>query len=98
MIEQIDLEQIPSQTFGVILNDQDCIISLYTRGANIYCDLSINDSPIITGAICLDRQNIIPYEYLGFNGNLMFIDQEGQLDPDYTQFNDRFVLVYSDEF
>lgn len=98
MIQSIDVENIPSQELGVVLNEQNCIIDLYTRGGYLYCDIEADDVTIITGAICLNNQNIIPYGYRGFNGNLRFVDLDGETDPVYTGFNDRYMLVYSDEF
>jgi hypothetical protein len=32
--------------------------------------------------------------YLGFNGDLSFMDLDGLLDPDYTGLGERFQLIY----
>ena len=54
----------------------------------------VNDVLIVAGMICLDRVRIVRHEYLGFIGNLVFIDTQGTSDPEYTGFGSRYLLIY----
>lgn len=96
MLYQIPLEAIPSQTFGIMLGEQECRITLETRGDELYFGLNLNNVNIYSGVICRDRINLTPYEYRGFVGSLYFADIQGQDDPIYNGLNDRFLLIYDD--
>lgn len=94
MIELIPLEKTPAQSFGIVLDEQECRISIYMRGDNLYFDLYKNNEPVYLGSICYDRVDLTPLEYRGFNGHLFFLDIEGKNDPDYNLFDERYFLVY----
>ncbi|HFX7230513.1 TPA: hypothetical protein ACIFST_000048 [Citrobacter farmeri] len=40
---------------------------------------------------------MVRYKYLGFSGDLVFLDNAGQLDPSYEGLGGRFVLYYIEE-
>jgi hypothetical protein len=44
--------------------------------------------------MCMDRVKLVRHAYLGFIGNLGFIDTQGKTDPDYTGFGARYQLIY----
>ncbi|GAN63005.1 hypothetical protein AA0313_1445 [Acetobacter indonesiensis NRIC 0313] len=44
---------------------------------------------------CRDRVGLVQRKYLGFTGELTFLDTQGTSDPQYTSLNDRWLLVYS---
>lgn len=99
---------VPAQTFQVVLNGQNCSFSLYTRtgydftditlsttNTNLYMDLSVNGVPITTGVICLNQKRLlVNRQYLGFVGDLMFIDMQGTEDPQYSGLGSRWQFVY----
>lgn len=99
---------VPAQTFQAVLNGQNCQFSLYTRtgydfndltlstpDTNLYMDLTVNGTSITVGAICLNEKRLlINRRYLGFVGDLMFIDTQGTKDPEYTGLGTRWQLVY----
>lgn len=37
---------------------------------------------------------LVSREYAGFSGNLLFIDTQGDKDPDYLSLGSRYSLVY----
>ena len=95
---QIPLASIPSQSFTIVLNNQDCLIALYARGEHYYFDLSVNGEILYQGMIVDTEQNLTPYKYKGFVGSLSLIDLDGKSSkPDYNEFGNRFILVYDDE-
>jgi hypothetical protein len=95
----LSLSAEPSQTLSVTLNAQSCQIAVYRLGVDdnvhLYLDLSVAGVPIITGKVCrnLDRM-LLGSEYRGFQGDLMFIDTQGDTDPVYTGLGTRYELLY----
>ncbi|TAL90900.1 MAG: hypothetical protein EPN62_00760 [Candidimonas sp.] len=90
----IPLQSIPSQTLDVQLSNQNCTINVYQKTTGLYLDLLINNAAVKTAILCRDRVKLIRDEYLGFIGDLVFVDTQGLNDPDYTGLGVRFVLVY----
>lgn len=86
-----------SQTFGVQLDKQDCNINIYQKSTGLYLDLSVAGTPIINARLCLDRVKLVGLKYLGFSGDLVFIDTQGLSDPTYDGLNSRYLLVYFSE-
>lgn len=93
-ISLIPIQAIPDQTFVVELNDKDCEIHIYLRYRYMYMDVKVEDEVIVQGQICLNNTNIIQYSHLNFKGNLRFIDTQGNDDPYYSSFGERFALAY----
>lgn len=60
----------------------------------LYCSLISDGIKRWDSAPCLNGVNINSFEYLGFIGDLVFLDTEGNDDPDYSQLSSRFVLLY----
>lgn len=49
---------------------------------------------IITGVLCQDRNRIVRDTYLGFVGDLAFIDTRGTSDPTRADLGTRYLLTY----
>jgi len=93
----ISLEPVKEQTVNVTLNQQQCSIRLVQRESAIYMDLSVNNVPLIQGVPCLYANRMVRYSYLGFSGDLVFLDKQGQSDPDFSGLGSRFLLFYMTE-
>lgn len=93
----ISLEPVKEQTVNVSLNQQQCSIRLVQRESAIYMDLSVNDVPLIQGVPCLYANKMVRYSYLGFSGDLIFLDSQGTSDPSYEGLGGRFKLFYMTE-
>lgn len=93
-MQVIPLTAVPSQTLTVVLSNQTCQITVYQRAQGLFCDLSVNNSPIILSVLCENLNRIVRSVYLGFIGDLCFLDNEGSNDPDYTGLGSRFSLMY----
>lgn len=93
----VSLENKKSQSVSVSLDGQDCLIRLIQRESFIYMDLTVNNVPIMQGVPCLYANKIIRYKYLGFSGDLFFLDNQGESDPHYDGLTDRFPLYYITE-
>jgi len=90
----IPINPVPSQVLNVQLADQACTIRIYQKFYGIYLDLLVSDVLIIGGVKCEDRNRIVRDIYLGFLGDLTFIDNQGLSDPTFTGLGSRFSLAY----
>jgi len=90
----IPLQPVPSQILSVVLDNQNCQISIYQRFFGLYLDLVVNAIPVRAGASCLNNNRIIRYKYLPFIGDLVFFDTQGSNDPDFTGLGGRYQFAY----
>lgn len=93
-MQQISLQASKSQEVSVTLNNQSCKIKLHQRSTGFYMDLYVNDSPIMQGVICLNCNFMVRYKYLGFSGDLVFVDTKGANDPVWDEIGTRYQLYY----
>ena len=92
----IPLSPVPSQTLSIALGGKNYEIIVYTLGEQnkLYFDLYNQGAPIIKCVLCHDRVKLIQLAYLGFSGDLTFVDTQGQDDPIYSGLGSRFLLAY----
>lgn len=93
----ISLSAEKEQTVTVTLNNQSCVIRLVQRDSGLYMDLSVDDNPIIQGIPCWYGNKMVRYSYLGFIGDFIFLDKQGESDPEYSGLGDRYLLLYLEE-
>lgn len=88
-----------SQTFSVVLAEQSCKVDLYQKYSGFYCNLYLDNELVIGGVICENINRIVRDPYLGFVGDLIFIDTQGSDDPDYSTdgLGTRFLFAYLTE-
>ena len=79
----IPITPVASQSFSVQLGTQNCKINLYQKGTEI-----------VSSMICLNEVGLVRETYLGFVGQLLFIDTLGSSDPYYTDLGTRYILTY----
>lgn len=90
----INLAKTPSQSFKINLAMQQCELKIYQKGDYVYCDLTLDEVVQWTGVKCKTGVLIKPVDYVAFKGNLRFRDLQGDEDPVYMGFGDRWVLEY----
>lgn len=96
-MEIIPLRAIPNQTVIVRLLEQVTQLNVYQKPQGLFIDVLVNNAPIVMGVICQDRNAIVRDAYLGFIGDIAFLDNEGTEDPIYTGLGSagsRFSLAY----
>jgi hypothetical protein len=93
-MQTIPLEAVPNQSLRTLLGAQDCTIRLRTLTTGLYMDLFVGSLPMKTGVLCCDRTLIVRYPYLGFSGDLAFMDTQGTENPAYSGLGVRWVLNY----
>lgn len=90
----VPLLAVPAQTVAVSLGNQSCRVNVYYRTTGLFCDLLVNDVQIIGGVICQHTNLIVRDPYLGFIGDLAFLDQQGGEDPQWQGLGIRWILGY----
>ena len=93
-MQTIPLQAVPNQTLRTTLGAQSCTIRVYTLSTGLYLDLLVAGVPIVSAMICQDRTLIVREAYLGFVGDLAFMDTQGGDDPLYAGLGERWVLLY----
>lgn len=94
MIIEVPLSQVPSQSFQIVLNSQNCGLYFTTRLGRVFSDLVIDNVYIWRSVICHDRSPIRQFTVQDLVGNLVFQDQEGANDPQWPYFGTRYRLYY----
>lgn len=101
MSQIVPLSAIPAQTLSIVLNGQNCQISVYTLSTGLFLDLSVGGVQILTAMICRNAaQLLLDRTYLGFVGDLVFVDTQANptlfdgADPVYTGLGAQFQLIY----
>lgn len=92
----VPLQPIANQTVQAQLNNQACTISVFQYAYGLFITLYVGNTLIVASVICENLVLLVLGSYLGFSGNLLFVDTQGEENPVYTGFgpNGRFQLVY----
>lgn len=93
----VPLSPIPSQTLKIVLDDQDCEISVLTRGPNLYLDLTVDGVIIQQGALLLNYVSAIQIPSRSFKGTLAMFDTQGNEAPRWDGLGSRWLLFYWSE-
>ncbi|QDX29561.1 phage baseplate plug family protein [Dickeya poaceiphila] len=83
-----------SQEISITLGGQSCRIKIHQRTTGLYMDLYVGEKAIMQGVICLNCNRMVRYKYLGFIGDLVFSDMEGDTDPVWDGLGSRYKLYY----
>lgn len=90
----IPTQAVANQAITVTLGGQSCQINIYQKLYGLFVDLYVLDALIVAGAPALNLNRIVRSTYLGFVGDLIFIDTQGGDDPTDTGLGTRFHLAY----
>jgi hypothetical protein len=91
---QIPLQAVPAQTLVINLNNQNVQIAVYQKPEGLFVDINLNGTDIVTAVLALNGVPLVCREYMGFQGNIMFVDTQGTSDPTYAGLNTRYELIY----
>jgi hypothetical protein len=92
-MQQIPIQQLPNQSFTVLLDGNQWDVTLKTVGDATAVSLILNGTDVLQGARCVAGSFLIPSRYEEA-GNFFFVTQSRQL-PYYTQFNVTQSLIYA---
>jgi len=90
----IPVQDVPAQTFDILLGGQQCTINIYQKSTGLYLDVSETGVPVVAGVACQNLNRIVRDEYLGFTGDLIWQDTQGSSDPTSPGLGARYQLYY----
>lgn len=106
-MQLVPLTAVPSQSVQAVLDGQSVSLSVYQLGfppvAELYCDLASDGTPIINCRKCRAFSGstteaapfmLLDASYWGFQGDFLFLDTQGDEDPQYSGLGSRWQLVY----
>jgi hypothetical protein len=106
-MQLIPLTAVPSQLISANLNSQSVSLSIYQLGfppvAELYIDLVSNGTPIVNCRKCRAFSGsstesapflLLDAGYWGFQGDFLFLDTQGDEDPQYSGLSSRWQLIY----
>lgn len=93
-MQTIPLKPVPLQTVTATLNGQAVQIDVRQRRTGLFADLYVSNKILVAGVICQDRNVWVRSAYLGFSGDLAFVDMQGTSDPTVDGLGTRFRLCY----
>jgi hypothetical protein len=91
---QIQVQPLPSQEFQVVLDGQECVISLYQRMGRLYMDVAAGGVSVVRGAICQHAADVIQTQTRDFAGQLRWYDAGGHSSPEWRGIGERYFLLY----
>lgn len=93
----VPLQNIPAQQFSIVLDGQNCVVTLRQLGGALFMDLEVNGERVVSGHICQNCEPIPVWSTTLFKGRLLFNDTFGQEHPRYDELETRFDLLYLTE-
>ena len=98
---KIPLDAIPNQKFSIYLDGQACTLKIYERDEHLYLNLTVGQTPIRKGMICVPTAPIIQ-KPADFKGQLFIIDEyasnaDTQTMPRYKGLGAQYNLYYLTE-
>lgn len=90
----IPLQAVPSQAVTALLAGQTTQLNVYQKAYGLHLDLYASNVLLLAGALAQDRNLIVRSPYIGFAGDLCFVDARGTNDPTYEGLGVRYFLAY----
>lgn len=87
----------PNQTLNTQIGTNYLTINLRTTKQGLFMDLYLNDKLLFAGRRCCNLMPLI-YQKGLIAGNLYFKDLYGNSNPNYEEFNERFILIYDPNY
>lgn len=90
----IPLAPLASQKLKVTLAQQSCQLNVYQKSTGLYIDIFKDGEALLIGVLCRESVRLVLQAYLGFIGDLAFMDTQGSEDPKFDGLGSRWVLMY----
>lgn len=87
---------VPNQSLQCQLAGQATTLNIYQTAYGLFVDVYLNGVLVIGGVIAQNYNRIVRSLYLGYVGDFVFVDTQGDTDPVYTGLGTRYALVYLD--
>lgn len=93
-MQVIPLQAVANQAAIATLNGQLTQLNVYQKRTGLFLDIYVGNSLVLAGARCRNLTLMVMNAYLGFLGDLTWIDNQGSQNPDYTGLGGRYSLIY----
>jgi hypothetical protein len=93
-MQVIPLQAVPNQALLASLNGQTTQLNVYQKRTGLFLDIYVANSLVLSGVRCRNLTLMVMDAYLGFVGDLIWFDNQGRQNPDYTGLGGRYSLVY----
>lgn len=93
----VPLFQEPSQFISVDIDGANYGIKTRQLAGRQYISISKNSETLCSNVMLSDRRWVIYAKYKEIGGDFMPIDTQGNDNPTYDGWNDRYVLVFDTE-
>ena len=90
----VPVQALPSQVVNVALGGQDVTLNIYQKSTGLFMDVLVGGVALLYGVICENLNPVVRSTYLGFVGDLAWLDTQGADDPLYAGLGARWVLAY----
>jgi hypothetical protein len=95
MSVQVPLQPVAFQTLSVVLAGQNSQIRVYQKAGVVYFDLALDGQPIVTTKACRNRiRLLLASSYEPYTGDFVFVDTQGDTQPEYAGLGTRYILLY----
>ena len=94
---EIPLSATPSQITKTVLSGQNVQLAIYQKSQGLFVDVNVDGVDFVVAVVARDLVPMVCREYMGFIGNLLFVDNLGNTDPEYSGLGNRHSLIYLTE-
>jgi|GEM_PF-4014347 len=97
MTYKITLQQnYPNQIFDIYLENsgKTAVIHLYQVQSQTFIDITIDGNLCVAGYELHDRTKLSLERWTFAQEYLYFMDLNGEQDPDFREYNDRYLFMY----
>ena len=95
MMQTVQAQAVPNQQLQCQLGPQSVTLNIYQTAFALHMDVLVGGVEIVLGVICENANRVVRDVYLGFVGDFVWFDTQGQgADPVYTGIGTRYQLVY----
>ena len=93
-MQVVPLQPIANQTLQVQLNGQACTLNVFQFAYGLFVSIFLGNQLIKASVIGNYGTRLVLDAYLGFSGDLLFVDTQGSENPLYYGLGARWQLVY----
>ena len=91
---QIPLQPVPSQIIKTSLNGQNVQLAIYQKTQGLFVNVNSGGVDIVCAVLAHDGVSLVCRKYMGFAGDLIFVDTQGKSDPTFDGLGSRYQLIY----
>ena len=93
-MQTVQAQAIPNQQLQCQLGTQSATLMITQTTFGLFMTVMIGAATIVSGVLCQNLNRVVRDAYLGFSGDLAFVDTQGSSDPVYTGLGTRWQLLY----